>query len=334
MESMRVLVTGANGFVGRWVTKALVQRGHAVIGVGRGGRSASHAAEVAWCVADLLCQSDIENLIRCERPEGLVHCAWDTTPGSYWASSDNLKWVASSLHLVEAFVKHGGHRAVIAGTSAEYCWKAGGLLNETTSRIQPNSLYGVCKNSLREMVEQWASKTDLSWAWGRVFCPFGPDEKAERLVPRLISQLQKGKPVPFDSGSLIRDFLSVQDLGDAFAAVFESDAQGCINLGSGIDLSIRQLVEILAKDIAGSRVDFGKVADPTGQPERLVADVTRLTEEVGWAPQESLDVRLRETVDWWRGTPGGMKTSAQHGRCVGKADSQIRGCVDGTRRTA
>jgi nucleoside-diphosphate-sugar epimerase len=299
---MRVLVTGATGFIGSWVVQALAQRNHSVIATSRIEHSRDVDSEVEWRVADLLNQRDIEDLVKRERPEGLVHCAWDTAPGKYWNSSKNLNWAAASLQLLESFAANGGQRVVIAGTSAEYCWRGMEPLNETTSLLMPDSLYGVCKNSLRQIVERWASETKLSWAWGRIFCPFGPGEKPERLIPRLLAQLSTGDTIPFDSGQLIRDFLSVEDLGDALAAVLDSNVEGCVNIGSGVELSIRDMVTQLAVQSQSDRVKFGAIPDPIGQPERIVADVQRLRYEVGWVPHKPLRVRLAETAECWRST--------------------------------
>jgi nucleoside-diphosphate-sugar epimerase len=298
---MRVLVTGAAGFVGRWVAAALLQRGHHVIAVSRSGQPVGDTKSdtVSWCVADLLRQNDIESLLQQQQPEGLVHCAWDTTPGAYWTSPSNLDWVAASLQLLKSFAANGGQRVVIAGTSAEYSWQGTGPLHELSSLVAPNSLYGICKNSLREITERWAEETNLSWAWGRVFCPFGPGEKSDRLIPRLISQLHAGGTIPFDTGQLVRDFMSVEDLGDAFVAVLESTVQGCINLSSGDGVSIREVVNQLAQYSQDSQVNFGVLPDPPGQPARIVADVTRLQKEVGWTPQRTLEFRLREAAEWW-----------------------------------
>jgi UDP-glucuronate decarboxylase len=298
---MRVLVTGAGGFIGQWVAAALQRRGHHVIAVsrGRGSLGDPQSETTIWCKADLLNQADIENLLNTHQPEGLIHCAWDTTPGSYWTTTANLKWVASSLQLMEVFEKYGGRRAVAAGTSAEYCWKHEGSLHEFRSPTVPDTLYGISKNALRQILEQWTSKNNISLAWGRIFCPFGRDEKPQRLIPRLVQQLRTRQPFSFDSGSLIRDFLSVEDLGEAFASLFDSDAEGPVNLASGEDVSVRDLVTWIADCVGNNCVEFGVQPDPIGQPNRIVADVSRLHNEVKWVPLMPVKERIMETCHYW-----------------------------------
>lgn len=293
---MRILVTGASGFVGRWVVMGLVTRGHDVIAVshGNGLSLAPDSQQISWRSVDLLNQFQIDALIASERPAGLVHCAWETTPNAYWSSPENLPWVSSSLQLMESFRRYGGQRAVIAGTSAEYDWSSDQTLHEDRSATVPTTMYGISKNALRQILQHWAKSEGVSLAWGRIFCPFGPGENSTRLVPRLIQGLSSGTPLPFDSGNLIRDFLSVEDLGDAFAAVFDSDFEGTVNVASGRDTSIAELVTVIAKCMGTRQVNFGVLPDPVDQPRRLVADVTRLAETVGWTPACSIEKRISE----------------------------------------
>ena len=298
---MRFLVTGASGFIGKNVVTALQQRGHEVVAVGTRATHGMGEHGVEWLRADLLQPGECETVINASNVTGLVHCAWDTTPGAYWTTPNNLKWVAASLHLLDAFQRHGGKRCVIAGTSAEYDWSSLDLLNESNSSIAPNLLYGNCKYALQIMVEEWAKMNDVSWAWARIFCPFGPEEREERLVPKLITRLLSGVNLPFDSGHLIRDFLCVTDLGDAFAAVADSSIEGTINLASGRGVSIRELVTMIAMQLGRlDQVQFDIRPEPVGEPMRIVADVRRLQNELGWMPQCTLDQRIAETCDWWQ----------------------------------
>jgi nucleoside-diphosphate-sugar epimerase len=302
---MRFLVTGASGFIGKNVVAALRKRQHEVVAVSTSSAPGIVEHGLEWVQADLLqpggCEALIDNANVSGQLHGLVHCAWDTTPGKYWSSTNNLKWVAASLHLLDAFQRGGGRRCVIAGTSAEYAW--GGLesLNELRSTISPNLLYGTCKHSLHSIAEQWAKTNNVSLAWARLFCPFGQEEKGERLVPKLIKRLLSGESLPFDSGNVIRDFISVTDLGQAFAALAESKLEGPINLASGRDFSIRELVTTIATQLGRlEQVQFDTLPNPTSDPMRIVADVDRLTKELSWTPAATLEQRLAETCRWWQ----------------------------------
>ena len=112
-----------------------------------------------------------------------------------------------------------------------------------------------------------------------------------------------GKPLPFDDGLLLRDFLHVADAGDAFAALLASEVQGPVNIASGQPTSIRDLVSMIANHLdALELVSFGAIPVQAAQPARVVASVARLRDEVGWQPPADLAQRVQETCDWWRAT--------------------------------
>jgi nucleoside-diphosphate-sugar epimerase len=285
------------------VLNALLQRGYRVHALDRNKAAGLDHAGVSWHPTNLLDREASRNLLESVRPEGLIHLAWETKHGHYWRSPSNLEWLAASLLILHDFSRCGGKRVLIAGSSAEYQW--GGLedLNETSSALVPDSLYGTSKNALRAVTEKWAADAGVSWAWARFFNVFGPGEDPARLLPKVIRTLSEGKPFPFDSGALVRDFMHVEDAGDAVAALFQSEVKGPVNIASGEALSVHDAIALIAKNLHASElVGFNAQPDQPGQPARVVANVGRLRNEVGWHPKESLEKRLNETCDWWRKT--------------------------------
>lgn len=297
----RVIVAGASGFLGKHVLLPLLSRNYEVHGVSLSVPQDVKADGLYWHRADLLDRCAAKALIESIQPQGLLHLAWETTHGAYWKSTANMEWAAASLYLLSDFASAGGRRIVFAGSSAEYHWESAAALDEFLSPLASNNLYGSCKNALRAVLETWASTTEVSWAWGRIFNIFGPYEKPQRLVPTVIRTLLAGKVLPFDDGLVFRDFLHVKDAGDAFAALFASEVQGPVNIASGMPTSIRDLVLMIANYLgATERVAFGAVPAQPGLPETVISEITRLRDEVGWQLPVSLEQRIRETCDWWR----------------------------------
>jgi nucleoside-diphosphate-sugar epimerase len=255
-------------------------------------------ADIQHHAADLFDFDHTAAVVAEVRPTHLLHLAWVTTPGVYWTSSDNLQWIEASQHLVKVFADQGGHRAVLAGTCAEYDWNESTICHEFATPIRPSTVYGRCKNELRERIDKIAK---LSFAWGRLFHLYGPGEHPARLVPSVALALLSGKPAECTAGTQIRDFLHVDDAADALVALLLSDVIGPINIASGEPVAVRTLVEHIAAKVGRSElVRMGIRPIPIGEPSFLVANVHRLREELGWRPRLSLAAGLANTVAWWR----------------------------------
>ena len=295
----RVLVTGARGFIGQHSLRPLVDRGYDVHAVSR-GEILSEGSDVSWHRADLLDPRQARELVSSVKPSHLMHFAWETTPGEYWTSTENYRWVSASLDLVQVFHECGGKRIVVAGTAAEYSWNHIPCSEETTP-LKPLRPYGICKYCLQLMVHAFASQVGMSVAWGRIFSVYGPNENPRRLVPHLTARLLRQEEALCTDGHQIRDYLYVEDVGEAFAELLESEFSGAINIASGLPIAIRDLSLKIAKMLG--RTDLlriGAIPTDSNEPDFLVADVERLASQIGWRPKYDLDAGIQMTISWWR----------------------------------
>jgi nucleoside-diphosphate-sugar epimerase len=297
----KILITGATGFIGRHCLPTLSARGYEVHAVSTNGSIDNRFnSDVRWHKVDLLDSDSLWNLMSKVKPSHLLHFAWYAVPGKYWTSLENLRWVQASLDLLQAFILHGGKRAVMAGTCAEYDWRYG-YCSERTTPLAPSTLYGTCKHSLQIMLDSAAEQTGLSTAWGRIFFLYGPNENPNRLVSSVIRSLLLGEPALCSHGNQIRDFLYVQDVADAFVALLESDVEGPVNIASGRPVVLRDIILKIARKLDRQNlVRFGAIQAPENDPPLLIADVSRLANEVGWIPNYDLDRGVDQTISWWR----------------------------------
>jgi nucleoside-diphosphate-sugar epimerase len=307
----RVLVTGAGGFIGRWSVPALLNLGfevHAVLS------RANHGvpSELRGCTAhfaDLLDEADAAALMKKVRPSHLLHFAWIATPGVYWQSADNPRWLAAGEHLLRRFRDGGGVRAVFAGSCVEYDWSRGGVCDERSSPLAdasavPLSPYAASKLAMFRKLTEWAVEERMSAAWGRIFFQFGPNEYPDRLVPSVIRSLLKGEAALCTHGKQVRSFLHAADVGAAFATLLNASVEGPLNIGSDQSITVADLIGRIARHIGRPElVRLGARIAPANEPAVLLPDVRRLRDEVRWRPRFTLDEGLTDTIDWWRGRP-------------------------------
>ncbi|KQY78993.1 hypothetical protein ASD52_04000 [Ensifer sp. Root142] len=294
----RVIVTGANGFVGKSMPTSLIRRGCQVYSL---GRTDPKVDGVSFHQMDLL-DSDADEFRRVAAigADTMIHVAWCTEPGVYWTSIDNLRWMAASLRLLDAFLAGGGKRVIIAGTCAEYDWNFH-TLTERETPLAPSTIYGQAKASLHATVNAYAQKHSISFAWAHIFFPYGPGEKRRRLLSDLVCNLLDGLPMDVSDGKQIRDFMHVDDVADAIIELAASDVQGPVNIASGEPRQLREIIELTAKEV-GRRdlVRLGARPPLANDPPCLAASVLRLRNEVGFRPRYTLEDGISATVAWWR----------------------------------
>lgn len=295
----RVLLTGAGGYIGRHTLDKLVARGYEVHAVSRTVPAAT-SDKIVWHNTDLLDAAATNALAAQVAATHLMHLAWITEPGIYWESPKNDDWLSASFSLLESFAEYGGLRALLAGTCAEYDWSDGHCVEDNTP-LRGKSHYAQSKLAFRDAAFAVAKSTDLSIAWARVFFSFGPHERPERLVPAVIRALLSGERARCSDGSLVRDFMYVEDVADALVAVLDSEFAGDVNIASGQSTTLADIVNRIAARLdAADRVDFNHYPRRPDDPQDVSADTSRLRHVIGWRPRYDLDSAIDKTIAWWR----------------------------------
>ena len=296
----RVLVTGLSGFIGRHTIPFLLKRGFEVHGVILESEPEPAIQNVYWHKANLLNQKQIAPLLEKTTPSHLLHLAWVTAHGAYWASPENLRWLQNSIELISSFNASGGKRIVVAGTCAEYDWQHKYCIENRTP-LTPATLYGVSKNALYDILMAYAQQENLSAAWGRVFFLYGPYENPIRLEPSVINALLNQQPAPCSHGNQVRDFLHVEDVASAFVTLLDSDIKDAVNIASGKPATLKEIIYQIAEKIGHpDLIQLGAFPASKSEPSLLVADVERLTRDLGWVPRHNLDTGLDQTIAWWK----------------------------------
>jgi nucleoside-diphosphate-sugar epimerase len=281
---MRVLLTGASGFVGSAILRRLMTDGHEVVALSSRAASAPAAGGVRWRQADLtgIAEDDLTELVRREEVTTCIHAAWYTAHADYATSPANHAWVAASLKLERAFRAGGGERFVGLGTCIEYDLESsGGCLSETATPLRPATVYGRCKVETFERLSERSVASGTDFAWARLFFVYGPGDRASRLVPYLLERLKQGESAVARFGGLRRDYIHVDDLAGQLVRIAAGTVRGAINTGTGCAERLADIFRTAGELVARpDLIDASDAVDPA-QGERIVADMSRFRALIG-----------------------------------------------------
>lgn len=302
---MKVMLTGASGFLGSYVLRRLVQGGDAdVLALLRDPESAWRAADVMARAnvlrADLGDEDTYSRAVREFAPTHLVHLAWEGVAGS--SRNDRAQWrnLERTLRLLEHALDAGAAHFVGLGSQAEYGPCARRI--DESQATRPTTLYGAAKLATCILAERMCAAAGARFAWLRLFSSYGPMDNPDWMIPYLARALLRGERPQVTRAEQRWDYVYVEDAAGAVEAVARNpQARGVFNLGSGTAPSLRDVIETIRGEIdPGAPIGYGEVPYRPDQVMHLEADIARLTGATGWKPRMPLAEGIRRTVDWYR----------------------------------
>lgn len=301
---MRALITGSQGFVGRYLRQELETNGYEVIGL-----DLQDAPDTIR--ADLLDAGQMKDVVAKVKPDAVFHLAGQADVAKSWKIPQKTMEinVIGTLNLLEAVrAFDAAVRIVLVGSSDQYgnLGDAGKSVSETLE-TRPQTPYAVSKKAQEELAKVYVRAYGMNICMTRSFNHGGAGQRLGFLIPDFaagIVQVERGQTQTLKVGNLTsrRDFTHVKDVVRAYRLLAEKGRPGEVyNVGSGVTYSAQ---EILDKLCSMARCPIPVEQDPArmrpSDTPVICCDHGKLTKDTGWKPEMPLNIILQETLEWFR----------------------------------
>jgi len=296
LKGKRVLVTGANGFIGAHLSRRLCLEGAEVHAVYRTQRPTDAEGQRLW-QADLASVDAVREIMGKAEPEVVFHLASHVkgAPGLEHVLPTFQSNLQSTVNLLTVAAETTRPRVVLTGSLAEP--------EVTKGEMFPVAPYAAAKWASTGYARMFHALYGLPTVSARVFMVYGPAQiDLTKLVPYVILSLLQGKAPKITGGHRLLDWIYVSDVVNGFLALADDPKVlgDSVELGSGTLITIRDIVERVAREVGnGIHPEFGALPDRPMEPTR-VAKTDESFAKIGWKPEVSLAEGIKKTVEWYR----------------------------------
>lgn len=285
----KVAILGANGFLGIPIAGAFEAKGWEVIAFSRSKKQGQFKQEV---IADLFDEATLKLALSQTKPGIVVSTAWDTEHGKFWTNELNTRYKDATLRFGELCFEAGVETFIGLGTMSEY-GDSPGFCNAADTPLHINDIYSKSKIETGLELKKIGQAFGRQTHWARVFQAFGPNEKSERYVPGLITNLRKGDKFSIRTPNFEMDWIHTADVASAIVFMIENRLDHFVDIGTGVGTTVKELSELICEelDLDSTLLDYsGQVP---GHKKRAVVDKQTQLLSLGWQPTESLRNRIK-----------------------------------------
>lgn len=294
---MRVLLTGATGFIGQHTLNSLIETGYHILCTKRTSSNLEKLGEDANKCKFV--NTDSENwIVEIEKfaPQVIINLAWsgvDAANRGNW--SKQIENLLFQQQLLDIAAKVGTEKFIGIGSQAEY-----GTFNGCISEnypIAPNTAYGAVKVASMEILKSFCELNSIDWYWFRLFSCFGDGEADNWLIPATIKNMMNGGSMDFTPGEQRYAYLYIGEVAQTIAKTVSTTAHsGVYNISSQNTLSIKDLLTKIQQRVNPKfKLNFGAMPYREGQAMWMQGDTVKLRSSI-YTPQEDFEQKLEQTI--------------------------------------
>lgn len=299
MNSLKVLVTGASGFIGLPLVEKLSDSGCEVMALSRTFIKTKTTTSVQWLKADLSLPESYREEVKAFSPEIVVHLSWQDIPDfSFDTSILNLNQSLDFLAFVLEI--ESCNKILISGSCLEYNKTQGECKESDVS--SPKDHFTWAKNSIYSWLSMRCAQKKVVLGWFRIFYVYGPGQRSESLVPTILSSLKNNELPYLRTPRNANDYIFIDDVIEAFYAAITSKkiSSGVYNLGSGTSTTVLDICRYAEQIILGT--DFNtqqleRVTKNSAADTNFWAGIDGTKKKLEWSPKTTLEIGIKRTFN-------------------------------------
>ncbi|MGI9163873.1 MAG: NAD-dependent epimerase/dehydratase family protein [Mycobacterium sp.] len=293
---MKILLTGATGFIGHHLVERLLRDDHDVLVA----TTTPDHVPPDWRVTTVVFQDSAggldESEIRRFGPDALVHLGWAGIPdlGVTWSLTN----VAMSARVVATALGCGVQRVVGVGSCREYA-TGGGAKTEADAPAEDADIFAQAKVCTHQLIRAASEGSGAEWRWARPFFVYGPGQRSDSLIPAAVAKAAAGSELTVASPSAAVDFVNVVDVAEAlYLLATRPGPSGAFNIGSGRAHNVASVAGWVAREWRGQQA--GEILSGS-EPDAWWADTTAIRNSYGWSSTVMLESGIRNVIAGARG---------------------------------
>lgn len=301
-KKIKILITGANGFVGKELVKKILKKKKYSLSIILRNKKKSEFPlfrdkNIEITYGSLDDQKFLKNFFKKKKIDTIIHCAWQGVSSEQRNKSIQNNNLRITKNIIDSLKDISSVKTFISyGSQAEY-GNQKKILKET-SDTKPITKYGILKIKIYKKFQKFFEKKKIRFIWLRIFTGYGTESNIAWLIPKTIINVLNNVKMKFTKGEQIYNFVYISDIADATMKILKNKkAYGIYNLGGKKNYKIKKVISLIYKKMNTQyKPMFGQLSYRSDQTMNYRASISKIKKEVSWEPKVSLPMGIKKII--------------------------------------